>query len=325
MRRGKASLGWAALLCSVLLVTSALALNCNNTVTQPDTVAKLTVAEINFILAQHNEARMRVVPSAVTMNMLKWSTALAALARAFVNECRGMVHSNQTYRTQKAGFYYVGENIAGGPRYDKNGWGTSIRLWEDEKYFYTYADTGCTKTYICGTCRSGEICTHYTQLVWANTTEVGCAYTYCSPDPDGLNHYYICEYGSGGNINSFPPYAQGTPGPNTCSNATPAPTTGATGPTTGATTSTATGQTQPTGGSATPAPSTTLGPNKAPADAPSSAGAIAGGVIAALICVVAGVGGFVYWRRRSTERKARRVFQLDARHQNFEQQLVTVE
>lgn len=43
---------------------------------------------------------------------------------------------------------------------------------------------------------------HYTQLVWKNTTSVGCGATQCSNDgPNGVKGWFlVCEYSPRGNV-----------------------------------------------------------------------------------------------------------------------------
>ncbi|GLG92700.1 uncharacterized protein GBIM_00311 [Gryllus bimaculatus] len=51
---------------------------------------------------------------------------------------------------------------------------------------------------------------HYTQLVWANTTKVGCGF--CSfTDGKFTSHLFVCNYAPGGNVVGTPVYAEGAP------------------------------------------------------------------------------------------------------------------
>ena len=67
--------------------------------------------------------------------------------------------------------------------------------WAEEKSDYTYSSN---------TCASGAICGHYTQLVWRNTTRVGCAIHTCP----GLTYgsAIFCDYYPAGNFNGQKPY-----------------------------------------------------------------------------------------------------------------------
>eukprot|EP00743_Colponemidia_sp_Colp-15_P009005 GILK01009828.1.p1 GENE.GILK01009828.1~~GILK01009828.1.p1 ORF type:complete len:445 (+),score=16.02 GILK01009828.1:70-1335(+) len=54
------------------------------------------------------------------------------------------------------------------------------------------------------TCTSGY-CGAYKQVIWADTTHVGCGWVLCPNDQYG--YYWVCNYGVGGNIAGYNPYA----------------------------------------------------------------------------------------------------------------------
>ena len=70
--------------------------------------------------------------------------------------------------------------------------GDAVDSWGNEKEFYNYNKNKC---------KSGEVCGHYTQIVWANTTKVGCAKMEC----DGFTTW-VCEYDPPGNWVGEKPY-----------------------------------------------------------------------------------------------------------------------
>jgi len=74
-----------------------------------------------------------------------------------------------------------------------------VQAWYDEKSDYTYASMACVE---------GKMCGHYTQVVWAQTTQVGCAWNRC---PDF--HILVCDYSPIGNVVGSKPYTKG----NACS------------------------------------------------------------------------------------------------------------
>merc|ERR1712241_1096956 len=57
---------------------------------------------------------------------------------------------------------------------------------------------------------TGEI-GHYTQLVWADTHEVGCGFM-TSVKSGNFENVLVCNYGPGGNFGGEPLYQQGRPG-----------------------------------------------------------------------------------------------------------------
>ena len=65
-------------------------------------------------------------------------------------------------------------------------------------------------------CDSGEMCGHYTQVVWEGSTRVGCAIVECD-DVSGLNWgvtstMVICQYYEPGNYIGYKPYTYGNVG-----------------------------------------------------------------------------------------------------------------
>ena len=59
------------------------------------------------------------------------------------------------------------------------------------------------------TCATKEICGHYTQLVWEQTTELGCAIASCPTVQNfgaGQATIAVCDYSPRGNFNNQRPY-----------------------------------------------------------------------------------------------------------------------
>lgn len=145
--------------------------------------------ELAGTLIAHNQVRGQVGLMALT-----WDPALAATAKAWVMKCideeapSGLVDHNEG--RSPAGSY-VGENIYGassgasGP--------AAVSAWAAEASNYNYASNQCTGT-----------CGHYTQLVWRETTRVGCAIHECA----GLRFAstVVCDYAPGGNVNNRRPF-----------------------------------------------------------------------------------------------------------------------
>jgi len=149
-------------------------------------------AELAGITAAHNTVR-----AGVGVGPLKWSPALAATAAAWAARCVddespfGIIDHNPDRRTGHP--YYVGENI-----YASTGSASptvAVSKWAAEAAHYDYATN---------TCAAGQVCGHYTQVVWAGTREVGCARHDCP----GLAYpsAIVCDYGPGGNVAGSKPY-----------------------------------------------------------------------------------------------------------------------
>lgn len=61
------------------------------------------------------------------------------------------------------------------------------KAWYSEVKFYDYKSNSCKK---------GEMCGHYTQLIWNSTKKVGCAALSCKDK----SQVWVCEYYPAGNV-----------------------------------------------------------------------------------------------------------------------------
>lgn len=143
-------------------------------------------------LAAHNEVRKKVgVPA------LAWDEKLAKFAQEWGRHlCRGgrqlptLVH-----RQIRAGS--PGENLWEGASTQPDPYSVTdaVKSWAGErKYFDVHGNR----------CRGG-VCGHYTQLVWRDTTHVGCAVATCSVS-DMTATIWVCNYSPGGNVIGERPY-----------------------------------------------------------------------------------------------------------------------
>ncbi len=84
---------------------------------------------------------------------------------------------------------------------------SAVQSWYDEISDYTFDTAACT---------AGKMCGHYTQVVWADTTTLGCGTARCSSATHagmalGANdvHILVCNYAPPGNVGSQQPYVPG--------------------------------------------------------------------------------------------------------------------
>ncbi len=135
-------------------------------------------------VAAHNKWRAGVGVPALT-----YSVAQEAIAQAWVNQLQaqgcGLVHSN----TQ--GQY--GENLFAA-------WGAT---YSPTQIVDTWAGEGVSYNYASNTCAAGKVCGHYTQVVWRNTTAIGCAVATC---PATQKQVVACQYTPPGNYTGQRPY-----------------------------------------------------------------------------------------------------------------------
>lgn len=148
-------------------------------------------------LELHNCARKTATPPpAPPMPMLTWSTSAATFAQGYANGCIYQHSDNPTY----------GENIYA---YATTGSGEATLSdatlsWLSEEPYYNYANNTCSGS------PSGT-CGHYTQIVWRDTTQVGCGLAYCTANsPFGAMFpnwtFVVCDYLPPGNFIGDRPY-----------------------------------------------------------------------------------------------------------------------
>jgi hypothetical protein len=68
-----------------------------------------------------------------------------------------------------------------------------VSIWVSEREFYRHRDNSC---------RRGKACGHYKQVVWRDTTEVGCAQRIC----EDMSQVWVCHYDPIGNLSGQRPY-----------------------------------------------------------------------------------------------------------------------
>jgi pathogenesis-related protein 1 len=146
--------------------------------------------ELAGITEAHNTVR-----AAHGVAPLTWDADLAAVAQAWVIQCvdsqapAGLIDGNAN-RSATYGSY-VGENLFGstgvvpGP--------DAVARWASEESDYDYAANACA---------SGESCGSYTQVVWAASTKLGCAFHHCPALSFGYS--IVCNYAPGGNDGDRP-------------------------------------------------------------------------------------------------------------------------
>jgi len=125
--------------------------------------------ERNTIINIHNQERQLVC-----LPPLQWDDHLATLAQSYSEQCR-MAHSANGY----------GENLFGGSLPFAT-FSRAVYSWADEKFMW----------------RCGQCCDlgtgHYTQIVWHQTTHLGCGASICNYN--GYNMLWVvCNYSPSGN------------------------------------------------------------------------------------------------------------------------------
>jgi hypothetical protein len=207
----------------------------------------LSPAIQQFVVDLHNNYRSTVAkgqvgsqPTAADMLKMSWDSSLAAYAQSNTNKC-DFQHSATVVNGQD-----VGENMAAGTLNSpistdadlqkylsvqfKNSTFAGVDTWVDEQSHFSYPD-----------CIDGEVCGHWTQVVWGPSNKVGCGITQCNGltgnwqlPSSQLAYLILCNYSPAGNMQTFaddgslimpPPYTSGAtcsscPAPATCSSTT---------------------------------------------------------------------------------------------------------
>jgi pathogenesis-related protein 1 len=140
------------------------------------------------IVAAHNAVRAQVGVSPIA-----YSPQVAASAQAWAehlkttNNCQ-MIHSGGS---NGENLYWAGA-WSNGSAQDIHS-ADPVKTWAEEKKDYNAATNECA---------AGKVCGHYTQLVWKNSTQVGCGMAMCSNN----TQVWVCQYAPAGNWVGQKPY-----------------------------------------------------------------------------------------------------------------------
>jgi len=150
--------------------------------------AQLTQAQRDATVASHNTARGNARPAPFPiLPSVAWSSSVETTAQSWADNC-AYGHS---------GTFGVGENLyasSGTPLPPPPTPADVVGAWVGEAAGYDYATNVC----------SVPPCGHYTQVVWRESTLVGCGFRQCSvnsPFGNGQDWYFwVCQYSPPGNV-----------------------------------------------------------------------------------------------------------------------------
>ncbi|CAL8103012.1 unnamed protein product [Calicophoron daubneyi] len=175
--------------------THLVAGSCLTTTAIPAAPVRVERADC-YLLREHNEYRKKVAmglvdrqPAAKNLGPLEWDETLAIAAKEWAINC--------DFKHERPAKY--GENLY----FSTNENGDATRAWFDEHSLFTF-----------GPLKSGGFL-HYTQMVWADTTRLGCVKQFCSKLRSGSrivpNAYLtVCKYDPRGNWLEQKPYEDRT-------------------------------------------------------------------------------------------------------------------
>ncbi|XP_072587596.1 C-type lectin domain family 18 member A-like isoform X2 [Vulpes vulpes] len=167
---------------------------------QAPTPGALSSKETFLLLSLHNRLRSRVHPPAANMQRMDWSESLAQWAQARAALCGAPTQSpaSAPRATQQ-----VGWNVQLLPMGSAS-FIHVVGLWFAEGQWYSHSAAECAHN---------ATCTHYTQLVWATSSQLGCGRHRCSGAQAEMEAF-VCAYSPGGNweANGKPivPYRKGS-------------------------------------------------------------------------------------------------------------------
>ncbi|XP_017039746.1 protein lon-1 [Drosophila ficusphila] len=191
----------ALLLTTIMIISCGVVFACNGKII----ASGITAEERSIILQEHNRLRQIVAtgrypgqPGAENMREIVWDDELAARAQKWADNCQFRHDPHRTINR-----FTMGQNLAiiwstAPLDADDGDFPSRIQSWFNEVQKYSFGDAWSPKT------------GHYSQLVWGETSLVGCGYAEYK-DTSKYNKLYVCNYGPGGNVVGYNPYEVGKP------------------------------------------------------------------------------------------------------------------
>ncbi|VDO01480.1 unnamed protein product [Rodentolepis nana] len=143
---------------------------------------------INFYRRKVARGEVENQPPSNKIYDLAWDDELARMAQEYASTCHLYHNPNEERETEK--FHSVGQSIGVSTSLEQ-----CVTNWFNEHVNYDYSSNIC-RDFICG---------HYAQLVWANTTDVGCGWHKCTYDK-ALQFYLVCHYAPAADPSRYRPY-----------------------------------------------------------------------------------------------------------------------
>ncbi|XP_067325256.1 cysteine-rich venom protein triflin-like [Anolis sagrei] len=149
------------------------------------------------IIDIHNEIRRKVQPTSSNMMKMMWNDNAAMSAGRWASKCLG---KSSSIEDRMMDGVQCGE-LTLKTTYPTT-WHSVIELFASGQSYFQYGT---------GTTDSSKHVNGYTQIVWHNSNQMGCALAFCPQSPS--NFIYVCHYCPGGNIveQLKTPYKKGPP------------------------------------------------------------------------------------------------------------------
>ncbi|SFV62830.1 SCP-like family protein [hydrothermal vent metagenome] len=140
-------------------------------------------SDIDRAVSRHNEIRAEVFNGSSVV----WSDTVATTAQDYANY---LANTGNWEHDISSGY---GENLyvtSENPSYEE-----AINYWYQEKKNYNYENNSCNGT-----------CGHYTQIIWKDTTEIGCGKAIYTTGNMKNWTVVVCRYNPAGNYIGDRPY-----------------------------------------------------------------------------------------------------------------------
>jgi pathogenesis-related protein 1 len=148
--------------------------------------SNLTVQELQQLIRLHNKARADVGVSPVI-----WSKKLSIYAQEWADNLAS-IDCDLRHRPRSGKWKQeYGENLFMGTS-GYYGVADAVKSWESEKTYYHGEEINSSNCHDSG---------HYSQIVWKNTEQIGCAKAECNG-----NLIVVCNYNPPGNVLGQKPY-----------------------------------------------------------------------------------------------------------------------
>ena len=153
------------------------------------------------IVTAHNRWRSQVGAPAIS-----WSNQLEQKAQRWAQQLKQSNQCRMKHSGPGENLYWASPRKTANSKDAAGNWiwhsapqaikaGFVVDRWASEKAWYDYSTNSCNAP-------SGSSCGHYTQVVWSDSTEVGCAKAIC----DNGAQVWVCNYAPSGNYVGRRPY-----------------------------------------------------------------------------------------------------------------------
>ncbi len=170
--------------------------------------------KIQALLDVHNAARNELKAG---ISDLKWSDTIARDAQTYADKLAASGRFEHDPNNNPVDVSKRYENGIYGENLYASSISTSLaeaaQAWVDEKQYYTYGKIVDTSVEVDNTCVDGIdkygnkiLCGHYTQVIWKDTSLVGCAKSQYKAGTFKDGEVVVCKYQTPGNYIGQTPY-----------------------------------------------------------------------------------------------------------------------